>query len=115
MLTKARSRSSIREVTRVESKMILDERRDEEIAVVVAVLPAQDKRHAGAGARFLQQLRLELVLEKRVLRPLIDQWGRTCPSARLDQRRGVVFAPAILVLTEVSAQRLLAPRAAHRR
>ena len=68
----------------VESKVILDERRDEEIAVVVAVPEAQIERHTRPPACILQQLRLQLALDEGILRTLIDEYRRPGPAARFE-------------------------------
>ena len=56
----------------MESKVIFDEARDEEVAVVVALLQAKLDPHPGPPAGLLQQLGLELRLQERVVRPLVD-------------------------------------------
>ena len=78
----------------MKPQMILDERRDEEIAVVVAVAQPQVQRHACVFARLPQQLGLELAFEERIARALVDEQRRSAPAAIGDQRRRVVVAPA---------------------
>jgi len=55
--------------------MILNERRNEEVAVVVTVAQAQVERNAGAPTGFAQEFGLELRVQIWIGRPLIDQDG----------------------------------------
>src|SRR3989441_2976490 len=99
----------------MESKVIFDEARDEEVAVVVTRLQAKIQGHACPPAGFLQQLGLELALQKLVVRALIDQERGSLPSAALDEGGRVVFPPEGAIGSEISSQRFLSPGAAHRR
>ena len=58
--------------------VIGDERRDEEVAVVVAFMLAQIERVAGFVARGAQQLWLQLLLEEAVREALVDQDLEVC-------------------------------------
>jgi hypothetical protein len=60
--------------------MVFDETGDEEVAVVVTFLHPQLERDIALGARLFQQIRLELVIQERVLGPLIDQQRRSAPA-----------------------------------
>ena len=62
-------------ISGVKAQMIFDERRNEVIAVVVAFLHAHLDRIARRLAGFLNQMRFELLLEKVIRRPLINQDG----------------------------------------
>src|SRR5947207_303576 len=62
-----------RQHTGVVAEMVFDECLDEEIAVVVAFVAPQLERLSRLAARFLEQLRLELLFEERVREPLVDQ------------------------------------------
>src|SRR6185437_4848913 len=99
----------------MKSQVVLDECRNEEIAVVVAALQAQVQRDARSRARILEQIGPELALEKWVARSLINQDCRSCPAAIFDQRGCVVVPPAVALVAKVACQRLLAPGAPHRR
>src|SRR5579864_2967270 len=102
-------------LARVESQVILDVRRDEKIAVVVAIAQAQVEADARSLARILQQFRLELAFAEGIARSLVDQDRRPCPAAIFDQCRRVVVPPAATVVSKVACQRLFAPRATHGR
>src|SRR6476620_10170775 len=99
----------------MKAQMVLDESRNEEVAMVVAVAQAQIERDAGTPTRFTQEFRLELRLEKWIHSTLIDQDKRSGPATLLDKRRRIVFAPPRRIVAEISGQRLLSPRRAHRR
>src|SRR6185437_6712439 len=99
----------------MKSQVVLDECRNEEIAVVVAALQAQVQRNARSHARILEQIGPELTLEKRIARSLIDQDCRSGPAAIFDQCGSVVVPPAVALVAKVAGQRLLAPGATHRR
>ena len=88
----------------MEPQVIFDERRDEEVAVVIAFAQAKVERNARPLAGVLQELRLQLALQELILRPLIDHDWRPGPAAIFDQRGCVVFAPASPVSAEITAQ-----------
>jgi hypothetical protein len=95
--------------------MVLNESRNEEVAMVVTVAQAQIERDAGAPTRFAQEFGLELRFQKWIGRSLIDQDGRSSPAALFDERRRIVIAPPGPILAEISGQRFLSPRTADRR
>src|SRR5439155_26543070 len=103
------------QIARMESKVILDEARDEKVAVVVTCLQTKIQGDATSPAGFFQQLGLELALQKLVVRALIDQKRRPFPSAALDEGGRVVFPPESAIGSEISRQRFFSPGAAHRR
>ncbi len=61
------------EQARVKPEMVLDEGGDEKVAVVVAFAHPQIELHIALRADLLKQPGLELLVEKRVLGPLVDQ------------------------------------------
>src|SRR5258706_14056751 len=87
---------------------------NEKIAVVVAFLAAQRQRLAGIAAGGLEYFGMELVGEEFIRQSLIDQ-DRAGESRALDQLAGIVFLPRRIVVAEIALERLLPPRAAHRR
>ena len=96
--------------------MLADEGRDEEVAVVVALLAADGDRAAGLGDGGFDQFGLQLVFQEAVGQALVDQdIVEACPGAVLDQRAGVVGAPSGTVWAEIGRHRLVAPRAVQRR
>ena len=94
--------SCIAQVPRVEAQVLLDEAGDEEVAVVVTLAQVQFQCHAGTLAGLAQQFGLELGIEKRVGRALVDPQGRAAPAARGDQFGGVMLAPGLAVGAEVA-------------
>eukprot|EP01035_Chromulina_nebulosa_P035868 gene35867-48236_t len=94
--------------------MIGHEGRDEVIAVIVTRLHPQCQRDAGIVTGLPQQLRLELLCEELIGIALIDQDFRHARTIG-NQRAGVISAPRTLVGTDITAERLLAPRAMRRR
>src|SRR5689334_14641470 len=103
------------EMACMEAKVVLDEARDEEIAVIVTFPHPEFERHVPPTAGLFQELRLELSFQERIPGPLIDQERRSAPAPILDQRRRIIRAPRAMVASEIAAQRLLAPWATHRR
>jgi len=91
----------------VESQVLVDERRDEVVAVVVAFAHSQVEGDAGALACFAQKMRLELPLEESVACALIDEDRAAGIAGILDQRRRVVRAPCRAIVAEVAGERLL--------
>lgn len=72
--------------------MVVDEACDEEIAVIIAFLPAQGQALAGPAAGILEQLGTEFAREIGIGLPLIDQDMRIAlPLA--DERAGVMRRP----------------------
>src|SRR5688500_14708899 len=89
--------------------MVLDEGRDEIIAVVVAELHAEGEVDAGGAASVGEQLRAKLALEEIIGAALVDEDLRY-PRAVLDQGDRVVGAPGRAIGAEIEGERLLAPR-----
>src|SRR5215217_752550 len=99
----------------VVPQVVLHERGDEVVAVVIPLMDAQRERLPRGVASLLQQLRLELLLEELVARALVHQ-QRGKPRLRgADELRGVVLAPRGSVLAQVALERLLSPGHAHGR
>src|SRR5581483_1168402 len=96
------------------AQVILDERRDEVVAVIVTALHAQQQFLSGVAARGFEQLGLELLREEFVGVPLVDEYRAGEPPAR-DQLAGIIILPALAVRTEIARKRLLAPGHAHGR
>src|SRR6266404_4697026 len=99
----------------MEPEVIFDESGDEEIAVVVAVLHPQIERDIMPIARLLAPVGLELSIQERVLRPLVDQERRAIPPALFKERCRIVLVPCRTIRAEVARQRFFAPWASHRR
>ena len=92
----------------VPAQVIVHERRDEVVAVVVAGLAAQSE----GNVRFLtgapQQFGSKLLGEERICVAVVDQkLGK--PGAVLDEGNGVVLSPGLLVAAKITAQRLGSP------
>src|SRR5688500_1631476 len=96
------------ERARVMAQVIVHEGRDEEVAVVVALVDAQLERLSRAGACRLEELGLELALEELVAGPLVDEELARKRALR-EQRDRVVFGPAVPSFAEVARERLLPP------
>ena len=96
------------------AQVLFDERRDEEIAVVVAAVPAQREALSGRRACRLEGFGMELLREEFVGQPLVDE-DAAVERAFADERRGVPAIPGGRVGTEIAAERLLPPRALRRR
>src|SRR5918994_2183925 len=99
------------------AQVILDERRDEVIAVVVTGLAPERQRIAGVLASLFQAIRHQLQLEERIGEALIDEerWPSVYVGQRADEFAGVVRAPAFAVRPQVAAECFLPPGAMHRR
>src|SRR3990167_9220698 len=95
------------------TQMIVDEAGDKVIAVVVARLQAQPQWMLLGFRLGLQQLRLELAIEEIVAIALINQ-NRQLLRGLSQQRAGIPFAPARTVVTQITTEGLLAPRAVAR-
>ena len=93
--------------------VIADESLDEEIAVIVAFVPAHFERLPGLAARLFQKMRMELAREELVREPLVDE-DRHAERATREELRRIVLEPAAAILAQVAAERLLAPWAAAR-
>src|SRR5690349_16693482 len=65
------------EMACMEAKVVLDEARDEEIAVIVTFPHPEFERHVPPTAGLFQELRLELSFQERIPGPLIDQERRS--------------------------------------
>src|SRR5215211_6080710 len=95
--------------------MVFDEGGDEEIAVVITIAQPQIQRDARPLARFPQQLRFELALQKLIAGSLVDENGWPGPTVVFDERRRVAFAPSSAISSKIAGQRFLPPRTTHRR
>ena len=100
-----------RQRLRVEAQVILDEGRDEVIAVVVARMPAQRQRLAGLAAGGFEARRYSAA--RRGTDPPVP--GRPASPARAaptrDQLARVVLLPRFAVVAQIARERLHAPRA----
>jgi hypothetical protein len=76
-------------------QMPINHRRNEVITVVVASVPAQGQRLAGLGAGSLESFRVQLLLQKLVGQPLVDQdaGGVRGGGLRGHEQAGVVLNP----------------------
>ena len=92
------------------AQVILNERADEVIAVVVAGLQTQGQCLAVVVAGAIEAFGLQLRFEKFVRVTLIDQDRAGEPRATLDQRAGVIGFPGFAVIAEIARQCLVAPR-----
>src|SRR5882724_4695685 len=95
-------------------QMIFHESGDEKVAVIIAFLAAQGERLAGIATGGLEYFGIELVGEEFICQPLVDK-DRAGESRTLDQFAGIVFLPRRTVVAEIALERLLPPRATHRR
>src|SRR5688572_2815389 len=97
------------------AQVVLDEGRNEVVAVVVTRLPPQRQRVAGILAGLLETIRHQLLLEELVGEPLVHEQWRPARhrGQRADQFAGVMGFPGLAVRAEVSRERLLAPGAMH--
>src|SRR5690606_22024405 len=83
-------------------------RRDEVVAVVVALVATEPERLSRLLARLGEQLRPELSLEELVGGALVDEELER-KLTRRDERRRVVLRPLVRVRAEVPAEGLLPP------
>src|SRR5690606_5987214 len=93
----------------VMPEVILHERRDEVVAVVVLVVAAEPEALPRLGAGLLEQVGLELRVEELVGHPLVDEDLVRKRAARPDQLGRVVLRPLAAVGAEVARERLLSP------
>ena len=94
--------------------MIRHECRDEVIAVVVAGLQPQLERDPGAVAGIAQKFGSELIGEKLIALPLIDENPGNA-GACVDQGDGIVAIPGGAIVAQIACQRLFSPRHSRRR
>src|SRR3954463_1679568 len=92
----------------VVRQVVADHRRDEEVAVVVAGVPAQRQWLPRRRASLLQPLGPQLRDEELVVEALVHE-QRWSLRAAGQQLHGVVRGPRGPVLAQVTAERLLAP------
>src|SRR3569623_2151125 len=99
------------QLRRMMAQMIVDEGRNEIIAVIVTRMPTQAQRLTGDTAGVLEHVGKELLGEKFVGQTLVDQ---NFPRERItaDDLAGVVVPPSCAVSAEVAREGLLSPRAA---
>ena len=94
-------------------QVLFNERRNEVIAVVIALVATNFERQTAFGTGLFEQLRFELFLEKGVGEALVDEYFAVrrsiCKPAR--NFTGIVVVPGRPVSAEIIAERLLAPRA----
>src|SRR5262249_1444123 len=97
------------------TQMILDERADEIVTVVVTRLQPQPQRLAAGLAGLGEPFRMQRVVEETVGDALVDEDLAGETAALLDQRAGVVLLPRVAILAEILRKRLLPPAHARRR
>jgi hypothetical protein len=81
---------------------------DEVVAVIVPGLRTQQEVDPGSAACLLEQVRLQLLLQKTIRVTLIDEDTRIKPMLG-DELTSIVLLPAPAIRTQVAAERLLAP------
>ena len=87
------------------AQVFFDERTDEVVAVVIALMPADLDGDAANLARGFEQFRFQLLGEVRIVGALVDE-DRRVRAGVFDTARhlaGVVLAPGIFVVTEIVA------------
>lgn len=94
------------------AQVVFHERRDEEITVIVTLLAPQGKPLAGVAARRLEHFRIQLIDQELVGQPLIDQDGLR-KRRTLHELAGVVLAPGLQVVPQITLEGFLAPGTAH--
>src|SRR5690606_37602008 len=93
--------------------MVLNEGRDEVVAVVIAFVTAQGQRLFGLLARLLEYFRIQLLGQKTVVQTLIHQNTGGIRCAGLGhQGAGVVLFPSLAILTLVGTKGFFTPGAA---
>mmetsp|Transcript_26558 Transcript_26558/g.74226 ORF Transcript_26558/g.74226 Transcript_26558/m.74226 type:complete len:235 (-) Transcript_26558:159-863(-) len=95
---------------RVVAQVVVDERGDEVVRVVIALLEAQLDLHRRAFRRRDQALRLQLALQELVARAHVHQHLQRRPGVVLHQLARVVGPPRVPVAPEVAREALLPPR-----
>jgi len=94
------------------SEVIFHESGDEVVGVVVACLEPQSQRVIAALASSSKVLREELMLDVEVIGvSLVNEDVEGRAIILLDELCGIVGVPGCLVLSEVSSEGFLAPRA----
>src|SRR5689334_15273170 len=95
------------------SEVILHERGDEVVTVVIPRLSPDGHRVPYFFGSLLEQMRVQLLLQKLIRQPLINE-NRAAPRrvrhAR-NQLRGIVLRPLPAICSEITSERLLSPRA----
>src|SRR5687768_15672603 len=92
------------------AEVILHERRDEVVRVIVAFVPAQRELLSRRLARFDEELRAQLAFEELVGETLVDEELEGKRAARANELARVVLGPRRAVLAEIAGERLLTPR-----
>ena len=94
-------------------QVVVDERLDEVVAVVVPRVAAQREGLANLRARDLEQMGVQLPFQKLVRQALVDEDAARVGGQGLvfHQHGGIVLTPAGAVCTQVAGERLLAPGA----
>ena len=79
----------------VKPQMVLDKRRDEVVAVIVAVVGAKLERQSTRRARSLEQFRFQLLDEPLIAAALIDENFRimSCVGCIPGNLTGVIVVP----------------------
>lgn len=95
----------------VKAQVLLNEARDEEVGMIVSGLTPQRQRHTALAAGRLKRLGLELTGLQKIVRIALvhQQWLLHAPGA--DQLRGIPLLPDLPVLTQITTEGFLAPRA----
>src|ERR1700674_1726422 len=99
------------ERARVMRDVILDERFDEVVAVVVAFMAPHRHRLAGPQAGSLENVRMQLIAEEFIAQTLIDEDARF-EASRVgtgDELACIVLPPCLTIVAEITRKRLLAP------
>src|SRR5258706_12201753 len=102
------------QLLRMVAQVIPHEGLHEVVAMIIARLHAQAERLTRLGGGRGEYLRQQLLGQKLIRRPLIDEDRPRKRPAR-DQLAGVVFAPALGILPQIIRERLPAPGGLHRR
>mmetsp|Transcript_2201 Transcript_2201/g.5651 ORF Transcript_2201/g.5651 Transcript_2201/m.5651 type:complete len:532 (-) Transcript_2201:177-1772(-) len=92
-------------------EMVVNEAAHEEVAMVVAGVPAELKRILRCCAGGLEELWLELLDEELVVEALVDKDGRARPRVRADQLARVVLGACLQAALEVLPECRATPRA----
>src|SRR4051812_37034998 len=93
---------------RVILNMVTDERRNEVVTVIVAWMRAQLEGITGLRARCLEEPGLQLVDEKLIVEPLVDE-DRLLGRRLRHQQGRVVLRPARAILAQIIREGLHAP------
>src|ERR1700681_1256992 len=98
----------------MKPEVVFDKTGDEEVAMVVAFLHPQLERDIALNAGLFEQIRLKLVIQERVVGPLVDQERWSTPAPVFEERRRVIVAPSCTVASQIARKGFCAPRTTHR-